>query len=102
LIPNCNLYLIKSNFNNFLTSEFKDINFTRKIQNIENISFTEFETELKKQKFGINDNFQNKFEITKQNINEILKIINETDNQINKIVYQLYELTEEEINILEN
>jgi hypothetical protein len=42
------------------------------------------------------------FETEQTKANSIQQIITQTDKEIDTMVYKLYELTEEEINIIEN
>ena len=47
------------------------------------------------------DEWEEYFKIYKIEINNLQTQINETDKEIDQLVYQLYELTEEEIKIVE-
>jgi len=64
-----------------------------------------FFTELKKQKVSLpkQDEFElmDLFEAQKAKALGLQQEINETDNEIDKMVYKLYGLTEEEIRIVE-
>ncbi len=68
--------------------------------------FKTFISELKKKKiqltFKKQDEWEEYFDSYKTEINELQSQINQTDNEIDKMVYELYELTDEEINIIEN
>ena len=79
---------------------------SRKLQNFYNFDFRTFLSELRKQKiklkFKEQDDWEDYFDIYKTEINELQIQINQTDKEIDKMVYQLYELTEEEINIVES
>jgi len=90
--------IVKSNFN------IKKI--TDKLKNFFDYDFKEFLLELKKQKIEIDlkkqvewKNFYLEF---KKEINELQYQINQTDTEIDKIVFELYDLTPEEITIIEN
>jgi len=98
-------YFIHNIFINLLSKEFTGINITRKIKDYHRLTFIEFETELKKQKIELGlfkDKLKNQFETSKLKIVDILDIINKTENQINKLAYELNELTEEKIKIIED
>jgi hypothetical protein len=49
-----------------------------------------------------NNEWREFFNTTKQKVNEIQHQINQTDKEIDRMVYELYELTAEEIEIVEN
>jgi len=90
--------IVKSNFN------IKKI--TDKLKNFFDYDFKEFLLELKKQKIEIDlkkqvewKNFYLEF---KKEINELQYQINQTDTEIDKIIFELYDLTPEEITIIEN
>ena len=90
--------IVKSNFN------IKKI--TDKLKKFFDYDFKEFLLELKKQKIEIDlkkqvewKNFYLEF---KKEINELQYQINQTDTEIDKIVFELYDLTPEEITIIEN
>jgi len=89
---------IKSNL------EIKKI--TNKLQNFYNFDFKTFVSELKKQKIKLNltqqDEWEDYFDNYKTEINNIQNQIKQTDKEIDKMVYKLYELTAEEIEIVEN
>ncbi len=89
---------IKSNL------EIKKI--TNKLNNFYNFDFKTFVSELKKQKVKLNfkdqDEWEDYFDSYKTEINKLQHQINQTDNEIDKMVYELYELTPEEIEIVEN
>ncbi len=78
---------------------------SRKLQNFYNFDFRTFLSELRKQKiklkFKEQDDWEDYFDIYKTEINELQTQINQTDKEIDKIVYELYELTNEEIEIIE-
>ncbi len=46
--------------------------------------------------------FMSLFEKQKKQANDIQNVINATDSEINKMVYKLYDLSDEEIAIVEN
>ncbi len=79
---------------------------SKKLQNFYNFEFKTFISELKKQKIKLSfkdqDKWEDYFDSYKQEINELQNKINQTDKEIDKMVYQLYELTDKEIEIVEN
>ncbi len=79
---------------------------TNKMQNFYNFDFKTFVSELKKQKVKINfkeqEQWEDYFDNYKAEINNLQNQINLSDKQIDKMVYQLYELTEQEITIIED
>jgi len=79
---------------------------TKKIQNFYNFDFKTFIAELKKQKIKLNftqqDEWEDYFDNYKKSINDLQNKIKQTDNEIDKMVYKLYELTTQEIEIIEN
>ncbi len=90
-----------------LPNKHKSLSISKKIQNFQNLEYDEFKKELRKQKIVINLGDENNqwreyFNTTKAKINELQSQINKTDKEIDKMVYALYELTDEEIEIVEN
>ena len=78
----------------------------KKLSNWPSLSFGQFLKELEKQKEKFSLPEQNEwlqyFEPEKQKAASIQQLIQQTDKEIDVIVYTLYGLTEEEINIVEN
>ncbi|NOZ62372.1 MAG: N-6 DNA methylase [Calditrichaeota bacterium] len=81
-------FKIKNNFRTFYSWDFRT-----------------FLSELKKQKISFTlkqqDEWQEYFESYKSKINSLQSKIKQIDNQIDQMVYELYDLTEEEIQIVE-
>lgn len=79
---------------------------TNKLQNFYDFDFKTFISELKKQKikltFTQQDEWEDYFDKYKTEINNIQNQINQTDKEIDKMVYDLYKLTPQEIEIVEN
>jgi N-acetylmuramoyl-L-alanine amidase CwlA len=96
---------IKLEFLKFVTSKFKIETPSVKLQNWNTLEFNDFIKELAKLKVKLNAedefNFMSLLEKQKSQANNIQSIITNTDNEINKMVYKLYDLTEEEIKIVE-
>lgn len=115
-------FIIKANFMLNLNQELMNVKksfldelklekISTKLQNFETLEFDEFIKEYAKAlKIKFADkleerNFKNEwkaiFENDKEEVLRIQEEINETDKQIDKMVYKLYNLTEDEINIVE-
>ncbi len=99
-------FQIKQNqFVELLQSNFDIKKITERIKEIYNFDFKELLSELKKQKSELKIDKQSDwltyFKNYKNEMNQIQSIINETDNLIDKLVYELYQLTDEEIAIVE-
>ncbi|MDM8560580.1 N-6 DNA methylase [Thiotrichales bacterium HSG14] len=79
---------------------------TNKLSNFYDFDFKTFLSELKKQKIKLSliqqDEWEEYFNAYKTEINSFQNQINQTDKEIDKMVYELYELTPEEIEIVEN
>ncbi|PIE78918.1 MAG: hypothetical protein CSA15_05340, partial [Candidatus Delongbacteria bacterium] len=79
---------------------------TKNLQNFYNFDFKVFIKELKKQKVKLSlheqDEWEDYFEQYKMEINQIQKQINKTDREIDEMVYELYELTPQEIEVVES
>ena len=78
---------------------------SKKLQNFYDFDFKTFLAELKKQKikltFKEQDEWEDYFDSYKQEINDLQHQINKTDKEIDKMIFELYELTAEEIEIVE-
>lgn len=102
---NKKLYSVITDFLNYILDKFKIDKPTSKIQNWHNIDFNEFLKELVKFKIKLSaeDEFSlnNLFKKQKSIANEIQDNIKKIDNTIDQMVYKLYELTDEEIKIVE-
>jgi hypothetical protein len=79
---------------------------TNKLSSFYHFDFKAFLTELKKQKITISlkqqDEWEDYFNEYKTDINNLQYQIAQTDREIDQMVYQLYGLTPEEIEIVEN
>ncbi len=78
---------------------------TKNLQQFYNFDFKTFLKELKKQKVKLSlseqDEWEDYFEQYKTEINNIQKQINQTDKEIDRMVYELYELSPQEIEVVE-
>jgi hypothetical protein len=98
-------------FKEYLSSQFKNINLTKKLQSWFELNFSDFIKELNK---GIKTaggapltkmdemEWMELFEAKKKEALELKAEIDRTDREIDQMVYELYELTDEEIQIVEN
>ena len=96
----------KNNFLNTLKEEKAVEKITKKLNTFYEFEYEIFKKELSKQKVKLalgneNNEWREYFNTTKQKINDFQNQINQTDKEIDKMVYELYELTEEEIGIVE-
>ena len=95
----------KVRFLNRVVDNFALNKISKKIDVFYETDFKIFVTELKKQKIKLSlvqqDEWEEYFYTYKDLINQLQDDINTTDKEIDQIVYKLYELTEEEIEIVE-
>ncbi len=81
------------------------IKISKKLETFYNYDFKTFITELKKQKVTLSltrqDEWEEYFTAYKNDINQLQDEINTTDKEIDRMVYELYGLSEEEIEIVE-
>ena len=79
--------------------------FTNKIKAFYNYDFKTLIAELKKKKIKLTlvqqDEWEEYFNIYQETINQLQKQITQTDKEIDQMVYNLYGLTKEEIEIVE-
>ena len=106
LLLNKELQTEKNNFLKTLQEEKQLEKLSKKLQNFQELEYDAFKKELHKKKIKINLGDENNewreyFNTTKKKINELQTQINQTDKEIDKMVYELYELTDEEIEIVE-
>jgi len=97
----------KSNFLNTLKEEKGIQKISKKTDAFYDLEYDEFKKELRKKKIKIqlgneNNEWREYFNTSKQKIKEIQSLINNTDQEIDLMVYELYGLTLEEIKIVEN
>jgi hypothetical protein len=93
-------------FTSLLMSDFHLDNKSKKIEEFYNLGWADFEKELKKNKVvltGIQkDDWFDRFERFKIQALEIKTQIDKTEKEIDTLVYQLYDLTDEEIKLVES
>jgi hypothetical protein len=100
---------LKSEINGFkhwIQKEFSIEKLSNKLEKYYTLSEEEFIDELRKKKVDTKlrknrEYLENEFNASIQIINPLLQQIKETDNEIDKMVYDLYGLTPEEIQIIE-
>ena len=109
LSKNKELHELKTDFLNFLKSELKPQKITKKLANWPDSDWDQFKKELAKGKVKIKalslkerKEWQEYFTEEKLKAAEIKSVIENTDREIDLMVYELYGLTEEEIKIVEN
>jgi len=95
----------KKKFLNRVDINFDILNIPKKIETFYDYDFKTFNSELKRKKVNLDFHEQEEWEAiftpAKDEINTIQANIRTTDNEIDQMVYELYELTEEEIKIIE-
>jgi type I restriction-modification system DNA methylase subunit len=105
LSKNKELQELKTKFIKLLTSKYSELKITNKLEELTGLDFKGFSKELEKQKIKLSLAEQSEwleyFEKEKAKAQEIKAIIEKTDKEIDNMVYKLYELTEEEIRIVE-
>jgi type I restriction-modification system DNA methylase subunit len=106
LQKNMELQTIKTNFVKLLQSRYAGININTKLNNWNELTYKDFCKELEKQKIKLSISEQAElmhyFEQEQNKANSIQHTITQTDKEIDQMVYKLYELTPEEIAIVEN
>ncbi len=89
-----------------IKSNLKIEEISSKLHNFYDYNFNIFVSEVKKKKVKLSlkqqDDWEEYFDFHKKEIIDLDNIIKQTNNEIDKIVYKLYELTEAEIKIIEN
>ena len=96
---------IQSQFLRLLENKISNLNFTKKLQNWHEHDFRDFLKELQKAnvKLTLSEEaeWMNYFNEQKQKAQTLKSEIDKTDREIDRMVYALYGLTEEEIKIVE-
>ncbi len=97
--------LLVKNTLDLIQAKFDIEKLSKKLQNWYELNFSEFLKELKKKKIQLSLNeeaeWMQYFNEQKQKAEELKTEIDKTDREIDQMVYELYGLTEEEINIVE-
>jgi hypothetical protein len=92
-------------FSHRVRDNMRGIRITDTLTKFDELTFAQFISELAKQKILIPLKQQNEWEEffnhSQIKCHNITKQISETDRKINQLVYELYELTDEEIKVIE-
>ena len=102
---NQSLLLKRCRFMQRLKDNIPNVKINSTLETFDLFDFTKFITELKKQKIVLSlrkqDEWEEYFNDYKRQCNELSAQISSTDKEIDRMVYALYDLTEEEIDIVE-
>ena len=105
LEKNEELQKVQTSFLKLLQSKFENLELSKKLSNWHSLTFGAFIKELEKQKIKLSLQQQTEwmsfFDAEKEKALAILATIHATDKAIDAMVYALYNLTEEEIKIVE-
>ncbi|MEZ4525955.1 MAG: N-6 DNA methylase [Desulfobacterales bacterium] len=108
LTQNKAMHHLKSDFLTFVQNELKPVSISKKLENWPDLDWDQFKIELKKAKVKFDDlnlkdrkQWQDYFLEQQKKTLEIKSVIDKTDREIDKMVYDLYGLTPEEIRIVE-
>ena len=103
---NADLNQLSDKFLRTLNRKFEIEKLSKKLESWHELSFNEFVVELEKKKVKLSlaeeAEWEDYFLAVKQNADHLKNQIQDTDKAINKLVYELYGLNEEEIRIVEN
>ena len=99
------LQTVRQRFTRRLIDNMEGIKINRKLDTFDQLEFRDFLKELTKQKIKLSltdqDEWEEYFTVTKNKCNQLFEQIAKTDKEIDQMVYELYELTDEEIAIVE-
>ena len=105
LTKNKELQELSNKFLNMLKGDFKDVVINSTLSNWYDLEWSGLLDALKKQKIilsgTLKDDWFDRFNRYVKEIKEIKAIITDTDKQIDAAVYKLYNVTEEEIKVIE-
>ena len=107
-IQECNqiLQLKRNRFLQRLKDNIPNIKINGTLENFDLLDFTRFIAELKKQKIKLTladqDEWEEYFTQRRRECNDLSEKINKINTEINQIIYHLYNLTEEEIQVVNN
>ena len=103
---NNKLLRLRSKFLRILQTNFEVVKITGALQGFDERKFSDFLSELRKQKIVLSlkqqDEWEEYFNDYKRQCNELSAQISSTDKEIDRMVYALYDLTDEEIAIVED
>jgi len=105
LLEKCQVRFNKSKeFTNFISGKFKPSKITEKLSNFYTLDFADFVSELKKQKAKLTMSQEMElmplFQEKADEIKELSKAIEKLDDDLDKVVYNVYGLTADEIKIV--
>ncbi len=97
----------KNSFQKWIKRTFEINKLSKKLENYYQLDFEEFLHEMKKKKVDIKqrkiqDLLEKEFNESLNIIAPLQKEVDKLDDKINQLIYELYELTAEEIDIIEN
>ena len=96
----------RNRFLHRLQENMPDIKINGTLENFDLYDFPKFVSELKKQKIKLTlvqqDEWEEYFNHYKEECSKLANAITAADSKIDELVYQLYNLTEEEIKVVEN
>jgi uncharacterized pyridoxal phosphate-containing UPF0001 family protein len=105
LTLNKNLQNVSSKFIGLLQSELSIEKLTKKIEKWHSLEWSDFEKELKRIKIVLTgeqkEDWFERFNRLKEEAQILKTEIDKTDKEIDKMVYELYDLSEDEIKIVE-
>ena len=97
---------LQSQLQSLLLAKFDIDKLTRKLENWHELTFKQFLNELKKKKVSLSlkeeAEWMEYFNEQKAKANELKSQIEQTDREIDAMVYELYGLSEEEVKVVEN
>lgn len=97
---------VKNKFLNRVKYHFEGIKINKTLNNYETLDFNKFNKQLKKQKFKMSlkkeEEWEDYFIYSQNSCLSIESELNKLEHEINNLIYKLYELTDEEIAIIEN
>ena len=104
---NKNLIISSNKFKRTLKREFEILEkLPKKLENWHQLTFADFVKELKKKKIELSFDeavkWEDYFLPEQKKVHAIKSQINQTDKEIDAMVYKLYDITDEEIAIVEN
>ena len=107
LDSNKKLNLEIKSFHNWINRTFNIEKLSKKLENYYELDFEEFLKEIKKKKVDISKRktqelLENEFNESISIIKPLQKEIQQLEKEIDNIIYELYDLTPDEINIIED
>ena len=102
IISKKELIMLTNSFKKMLQDEYKIEKFSNKLENYYQLSYENFIKELKKKKIEIisHDTLKMRFNENINKVNQKINQIKVLNNKVDSMVYELYYLSEDEINIV--